>query len=56
MSWRSSLDDKSNCYPPVTTIGGSKRKTPEQLADPVGLFGRSRTLFKFLRACQQFIC
>jgi hypothetical protein len=27
--------------------GRVKRKTPEQLADPVGLFGRSRTLCKF---------
>jgi hypothetical protein len=32
-----------------------KRKMPELSADPVGLFGRSRTLFKFLRACQRFI-
>jgi len=31
----------------VTRRQGSKNRTPEQLADPVGLFGRSWTLFKF---------
>jgi hypothetical protein len=45
---------RSNCYS-LSSVSGSKRKTPELLADPVGLFGRSRTLFKFLRASAVYL-
>jgi len=42
---RAAAATSPNCYPPSS--GGGSKQNARTLADPVGLFGRPRTLFKF---------